>query len=554
MSLPALEVFLADEAFSALDRCFARQVVHWAKPESMLVGHAAALASWLLQRHHLCLPLEQSLDSIMAGPARAAPWPSVTEWRDDLLRSGVVATGEQEFLPLVLSPTNKLYLHRYAEYEQHLAAHLLARLADDRLRVIVGGPGTGKTHTILHTLLGRIRDAPESRIALAAPTGKAAQRMEESILRGLAAMDLDAATRERVPAHASTLHRLLGSRSDSAFFRHDARNPLPLDLLVIDEASMVDLPLMAKLCAALAPQTTLMLVGDPHQLASVEVGAVLADVVAAAGSNPALGGALTTLRKQYRYGPESGIGRLAAAIREGDHAGALQILADDQYPDVRLRALPGAAVLGEALQRSAAFLSLRSAFADKAAAPRLAAHGRSRILCPLRRGPWGVDNLNAVAERLLQAAGQIDAGRMWYDGRPVLVLRNDYDLGLFNGDTGVVCTDPGNGEPQVVFFDDRGAPRALSPARLPPTQTNFAMTVHRSQGSEFDHVLLVLPESDSTLLSRELLYTAASRARRDVEIWADAATIRRACERPARRASGLAERLVPQTSGPAHAG
>lgn len=553
MSLPPLDEFLAIEAFSNLDRHFARQISAWAAPSSKLAGHAAALASLMLRRRHLCIPLDQAPDLALGSTALAARWPSLAEWREDLLKSGVVASTEQTFLPLVLSATHKLYLHRYAEYEQSLAAAIHARLASDALRVIVGGPGTGKTHAILRTLIDRLGVAPELRIALAAPTGKAAQRMEESIQQGLASMRLDDQLRSRIPVKASTLHRLLGTRGDSAFPRHDAAHPLPVDLVIIDEASMVDLPMMAKLFAALAPQTQLMLVGDPDQLASVEVGAVLADIVTAATHNPTLGNALQQLRTQYRYGADSGIGRLCEAIRAGDHALALSILEEDRFSDVRLRPLPTRAALPARLNATQVFARMRDSFELADPAALLSAQSGARILCPMRRGSWGVDGLNAAAERLLQEAGLIDADRPWYNGRPVLVLRNDYDAQLFNGDTGIVLAQRNIGGEQVIFPGEAGELRRFEPARLPQHQTNYAMTVHRSQGSEFDHILLVLPHTDGPMLSRELLYTAVSRARHDVEIWGDAETLRHACERPASRASGLAERLVPQTGRTAHA-
>lgn len=554
MSLPPLEELLANEAFSILDRHFARQVAAWASPRSKLAGHAAALASLMLQRRHLCIALDRVPGLLTETGMLATGWPTVAEWREDLLASGVVATNEQTFLPLVLSATHKLYLHRYAEYEQSLAAGIEAHLASDTLRMIVGGPGTGKTYTLLRTLIDRLTDAPTLRIALAAPTGKAAQRMEESIQQGLVSMKIEDSIRSRISARASTLHRLLGTRGDSAFPLHHAANPLPVDLVIIDEASMVDLPLMAKLFAALAPRTQLMLIGDPDQLASVEVGSVLADIVAAAPLNPTLDRALQRLRTPYRFGADSGIGRLCEAIREGDHAGALTVLEDDRFPDVRLRPLPTREALAARLQDTPAFRRLRAACEHRQPEALLAALGSVRILCPLRRGPWGIEGLNAVAERLLHDEGLIHADRPWYEGRPILVLRNDYDVQLFNGDAGVVLNDRISGEHQVIFPGEGGEIRRFSPARLPQHQTNYAMTVHRSQGSEFDHVLVVLPPTDGPLLSRELLYTAVSRARHDLEIWADAETLRRACERPASRASGLAERLVPQTGGTAHAG
>lgn len=556
MSLPPLEDFLRANFFSSLDRHFAKQLAAWA-PQSRLAGHAAALASLMLHRGHLCLELGQppNIEDDDGGLHR--DWPSVVEWRTDLLTSGVVATDTNTFLPLVLDSGNRLYLHRYAEYEQHVAVAIRERLAAGCFTALVGGPGTGKTHTILKIMIERLGVDPDLRILLAAPTGKAAQRMQESVQSGLSQLadaTNDAAVMARIPREASTLHRLLGTRGDSSFFRHDANNPLPADLLIIDEASMVDLPMMAKLLEALAPGTQLILVGDPDQLASVETGAVLADIVSAASSQADLAGAVRRLTKQYRYSAQSGIGRLCDAIRNGDHAAVIDILEDPGVPDVRLRAVPTRAALPEQIGQTVVFAMLREAIVGKDPHALLVASGKGKILCPSRTGPFGVDTLNDVTERMLAEQGLIDVRNRWYDGRPVLVLRNDYDLGLFNGDSGVIFADQSAGEAQAMFSGMTGTLRKIAANRLPAHQTNFAMTVHRSQGSEFDRVLIILPSMQSPILTRELFYTAVSRARADVEIWAEPLSLRAACERRVGRASGLAERLVPQAGRAAHAG
>lgn len=546
-----LEEFLDQEAFSTLDRHLARQVAAAAAAASHLAGHAAALASAMLRRGHTCLDLSRPPAADENGGFRLDPWPDLASWRHDLGASGVVAEDARAFLPLVLDASGRLYLHRYCEYERRLAEAIRARVAAGRFRVIVGGPGTGKTTRILQDLADLARREPPPLVTLAAPTGKAAHRMEESIRSGIDRMPLDVELRERIPRTASTLHRLLGSRGDSAFFRHDATNPLTADVVIVDEASMVDLPMMAKLLAALKPSAELVLVGDPDQLASVEAGSVLADIAAAARGPTVveygLAGALTVLQKQYRYGPESGIGRLCAAIRAGDGDAALDILRGDAHQDVRLLPMPDRDSLAGRLQNSAAVAQLAAALGREDPEDILRELGRSRILCPTRRGSAGVESLNGIIERLLDSAGLIRAEGPLYDRKPVVLTRNDYGLRLFNGDSGIVIgttgTDATDGAMQAFFQGPGGELRRLPAVRLPPRETAFAMTVHRSQGSEFDRVLLILPPGSSPVLSRELLYTAVSRARLEVEIWGDAEVVRAACSRRVQRTSGLADRL-----------
>lgn len=559
MSLPRLDEFLAAAAFSNLDRRFARHLDARAAAGTQWVGHAAALASLMLRNGHPCMSLEDASLMAVEGLDRALRWPDAAAWRKDLLGSGLVTENIEHFLPLFLDTKNRLYLHRYAEYEHHLAADVRSRIAEQRFSAIVGGPGTGKTYTILQTIVARLEANPSIRIVLAAPTGKAAQRMEESIRAGLTRLTVTADLAERIPRHAATLHRLLGARADSAFFRHDAEHPLVADLVIVDEASMVDLPLMAKLLAALPSNCELMLVGDPDQLASVEAGAVLADIVAAGEDAPAtqptaLSKSVKRLLTQHRYGPQSGIGVLCEAIRRGDAEAALTVLEDPSRPDVRLRELPAPAALAGRLRDTPLIAALQAALKLQDAGEILQALAGFRILCPTRRGPCGMESLNTVIENILHEDGVIDRDDEFYAGRTVLVTRNDYGLQLFNGDSAVIVHDPKTREVEAAFIGEHGQLRLLPVARLPAHQTNFAMTVHRSQGSEFDRVLIVLPPGQSPLLTRELLYTAVSRAKQDVEIWADPQTVRIACARRVRRTSGLRDRLVPESRGSANSG
>lgn len=543
-----LEAFLTQEGFSTLDRHLARQLAARANGSSKLVGYAAALTSLMLRQGHVCLDLSQPPKKIVSTITNLAPWPSIEAWRKDLVSSGLVAIDEPYFLPLVLDSAGRLYLHRYDEYERSLAKDILVRVSAGRFKVIVGGPGTGKTTRIVDELLCVVARNPKALIALAAPTGKAAHRMEESLRQRLDQSEtlslLSDAQRAQLPRSASTLHRLLGSRNDSAFFRHDAAHPLPADVVIVDEVSMVDLTLMAKLFAALKPSAEIILVGDPHQLASVEAGAVLADITMAASKSPVLGSALIALQIQHRYGADSGIGLLCNTIREGDGAQALSLLESERYADIRLRALPERLRLTAALCDSEALVHLREALTESEPNAMLAALGRSRILCPLRRGPFGVDAINEIIEGILDSEGVIRARGMLYERRPIVLTRNDHDLQLYNGDSGVVARDLRSSAMQVFFPSVDGALRAVPALRLPSHETAFALTVHRSQGSEFDRTLVILPPTSNPIMTRELLYTAVSRARKDVEIWGDRQTLLEACRQTVKRTSGLADRLL----------
>lgn len=528
MKVPTLNAFLEHEAFNTLDRHFATRISNNAKSGSRLAGHAAAVASAMLRRGHLCARLDERPDFGNELPPVMERWPSLEQWRADLEASGLVALDSADFLPLVLDSQGRLYLHRYFEYERRLADALRARVANGRFKVIVGGPGTGKTTRILEELATLQRRSPPPRVALVAPTGKAAKRMEDSVRSGA----------PELPKTASTLHRLLGTRRDSAFFRHHAGNPLNEDVVIVDEASMVDLPLMAKLLDALKPSAELILVGDPDQLASVEAGAVLADIAEAAAlaRNAAtpLGMSMVTLKTQYRYGAESGIGQLCEAIRVGDGDRVIDLLTHSRHNDIRLRTLPSRDTLEAELKRTPAISDLRDALTLDEPGEILSALGRSRVLCPTRQGPYGLESINTLIEDQLASARRT---------RPVVLTRNDHALQLFNGDSGLIMDVVQNGESWAWFQGPEGSARKFPSVRLPSHETAYAMTVHRSQGSEFDRVLIILPSGKNAVVTRELLYTAVSRARREVEIWSDPQTLREACSRKVTRHSGLIDRL-----------
>jgi exodeoxyribonuclease V alpha subunit len=440
------------------------------------------------------------------------------------------------------------------------------------LTVITGGPGTGKTRTVVVLLALLLEQAQAQgrnlRIAVAAPTGKAAARIQESIKSARATLNCPDEIKARLPDEAKTIHRLLGAREGSTSFRHDARNPLALEVVVVDEASMVDLALMSRLFAAIPPDARVILLGDKDQLASVEAGAVLGDLchpaqvncfsrefaerfaavtgqslpaesVASEGMPPA--NAIVQLQKNYRFGEDSGIHAISQAVNAGDGERAWRMLANLRAASgVTWRALPRPSELKPALRAIvlecfAGYLKCRDA--------REALEGliRFRILSAVRHGPTGVIQMNRLAEEILAEEGLIapDFNRPNYHGRPVLVTRNDYSVRLFNGDVGLLWESAAGAGLRAFFLGADGELRDLAPERLPEHETVFAMTVHKSQGSEFDQVLLVLPDQESPVLTRELVYTGITRARSRVKLWSSEAAFRRAVETPVRRASGL---------------
>lgn len=393
--------------------------------------------------------------------------------------------------------------------------------------VLTGGPGTGKTHTIAG-VLAAVQQATgnQMRIALAAPTGKAAARMTESLKA--------VAPQVGSNLEAVTIHRLLGFvPTNRQRFRHHAGNPLPHDLVVIDEASMVSLGLMARLIEALPPTTRLLLVGDPDQLASVEAGSVLADVVRGLGNS----GQIVALTHDHRLG--GGRAKLARAFRGGEPDAVLAAI-DAAGESVTLVETdePTAADLA-AVIRHAGELRQAAMTGDPGAV--LALLGRSRLLCAHRSGPYGTHRWNRLIEQALSQQFPEIAHQPMYIGRPVLVTRNDYALGVFNGDTGVIIRGK-DGQP-VAVFDTGSGHREISPWRLSDIQTMHAMTVHKAQGSQAEQVTVLVPPVDSRLLTRELLYTAVTRAQQHLTIIGNRSAVRKAVATPVLRSSGLARRL-----------
>jgi exodeoxyribonuclease V alpha subunit len=440
-----------------------------------------------------------------------------------------------------------------------------------RLCIISGGPGTGKTRTVVVLLALLLEQNPALRIALAAPTGKAAARLQESVKNARATLPCAPAIQDLLPTEAGTIHRLLGTVPDSAYFRHDAANPLPFDVIVVDEASMVDLALMAKLVSAIPPSARLILLGDKDQLASVEAGAVLADLCngasrrayspafakelkemtglilpadAVSGQAAGLADCIVELRRNYRFGEQSEIHRLSQAVNAGDAEAVVKSLreaGENSAAPVVWRQLPAPSQLKQFL-KPLALSRFKEFLQSPDPAEALRAFARFRILCALRHGPYGVEQLNAVVEDILAEAGWIRPDGRFYAGRPVMIVRNDYNLKLFNGDIGVLRRNAA-GELRAYFAGPDQALREVMPLRLPEHETAFALTVHKSQGSEFERVLLMLPREDSLVLSRELVYTGLTRASRAVALWSSLEILTAAVRRNIRRRSGLRDAL-----------
>ena len=547
---------------------------------------AAALASHALAFGHGQLPLARAAELFLEIDADRPPpvVPELEPWLDAVASSPWVlsaADAAQDNAPLVLEH-GQLYLRRYWRYEQSLADALRARsaavpllavdaawrdqrlaelfpllasdpadaqakaagaLLDNRLLLLTGGPGTGKTTTVTRALVLAVEAAlragqPPPRIALAAPTGKAAARLAESLRENLAALRASGTVADNVaaclPTQASTLHRLLGWRPGGNGFAHDASHPLRADWVVVDEASMVDLPLMARLVAAVPPEAGLLLVGDPDQLPSVETGDVLAALCDEASVLPRV-----HLHRVHRQDAGLAVGALAERIRDGDAEAVLAALQSGAAVGVQWlagtdRGLPAAAL-------AAALPAYRAVQQAANPADALDRAKRFRLLTALRDGASGSQALNARIADALRPVGERD--QRLFAGALLMVTANSPRHGLFNGDIGVAWPDE-QGQLRVWF--DAGAsdgPRAWLPAALPAHEFAFALTVHKSQGSEFGEVFLALPERGARVLSRELLYTGLTRCRSGVTLWASEGALREGLGRGAQRWSGLARRL-----------
>ncbi|MEJ2870084.1 exodeoxyribonuclease V subunit alpha [Actinomycetospora sp. OC33-EN08] len=589
-----LAVFTTRGVLAPADTAVARRLGRLGREDDEEVLLAAALTVRALRAGSVCLELADVdrvvlTDDGTLDDTSDLPWPAdPAAWAARLAASPLTAPGG----PL-RTDDGLLWLDRYRRQEDEVHADLTARAVatpppvdPDRLRaaldrlfagaapddhqrlacavatlrwtaVIAGGPGTGKTTTVSR-LLAVLRDQdPTCRIALAAPTGKAAARLGEAV----SAEALPAADRERVGVlEASTIHRLLGPRADtSSRFRHDRHRRLPHDVVIVDETSMVSLTLMARLLEAVRDDARVILVGDPDQLAPVEAGAVLGDLVSAPELGPvrpepetlaAVGCTATpdpngVVRLDRNYRNNADIAALARAIRADDPDAVLECLRTApslefaESVDLTEREPAGLEGLREEVVAGAREVATAARDGDARAA--LFAGEEHRLLCAHRRGPYGVSRWAAQVERWLDEDGGVDAdreaGAVWWPGRPLLVTENDYDLGLYNGDTGVVVA---RGARTVAVFGRGDVPLELPPALLGDVSGVNAMTVHRAQGSQYSRVTVLLPPAESPLLTRELLYTAVTRARDRVRVVGSPEAVRAAVARPINRASGFA--------------
>jgi exodeoxyribonuclease V alpha subunit len=609
---------LQRDLFRDIDMAFAQLLHRVAPEEPPEVLMAALLISRATGEGHVCIDLHQWGKKAIRLPQEdggAVPCPGAEEWIVRLRASELVGNSDGDS-PLVLDDKGRLYLQRLYRDERQLAEALRSRaLAQPptfsitrpdevgpllkryfkgsdpdkgpdwqkvaavvtilkRLCIISGAPGTGKTTTVakmLGVLLEMTLPHP-LRIHLCTPTGKAAARLGEALAEASRQLDCPAAVAatlaDLVPC---TIHRLLGVQRGGGGkgFRYHEGNRLPTDLVVVDEASMVDLVLMSRLVRAVPEEARLVILGDKDQLASVEAGAVFGDlcrqalktsysktmrhaIVETAGVNldPHVSGdpprsvlrdCLVVLRTNYRFAPEEGIGAVARAVNTGHSEELLDTLKASQTLGVRwmpwrTRRDYDKVLAAQALRGYEPYLASRGP--EEA----LSRFSRFMILSVLKSGPFGVEGLNALVMAILQQKRLIGRSRPWFAGRPVMITRNHYPLRLYNGDTGLTWPDA-DGRLKVWFEGEESGLRAISPRQLPRHQTVFAMTVHKSQGSEFDHALLVLPDQDTPVLTRELVYTGCTRARRHLTLMAQEEMIALALSRTVQRTSGLVDAL-----------
>lgn len=593
MTYPDIHLLLEQRRIDLPDWQFATAVQRIGQCDDPWVGVAAALVNRWAADGHVCLDLDALQEKSLEDPPRGAE-PALPvapgDWQARLRACSAVGR-PGDYCPLILDD-HRLYLHRYWTYEQSLARDILqrsaqaapsldtARLAQvlDRLfpggeggqrtaaqqaatqlfTVISGGPGTGKTYTIARIilLLQQLYAEPPLQIHLAAPTGKAAARLQEAVENLLKAAHPEQGHPLDSLYEAQTLHRLLGYMPSASRFRYDAEHPLPTDAVIVDEASMIDLALMHQLVQAVPFSARLILVGDKDQLASVEAGAVLGDIchgIAASpegrqGADRGLAHRIVILDRSYRFDARSGISALGRAINAGDAEMVLKLLADERLSDIELRPPGERDAMTAALDHEIA-VPLTPLFTCQDPTEAFGHLNRFKILTAVRNGPFGVEGMNRNIEKWLLRRGFMPSGASpdngWYHGRPVMITRNDYHHGLFNGDVGIAMerTAQDGTDIQVVFPGSGGDFKYLAPYQLTEHLTVYAMTIHKSQGSEFDRVMVVLPDEDMPLLTRELIYTAVTRARQSIVIWADPHLLARAVQRPIRRASGLRKAL-----------
>ncbi|MDT8371684.1 MAG: exodeoxyribonuclease V subunit alpha [Gammaproteobacteria bacterium] len=568
---------LRQAGLSELACQFAAYIQRHDSSQDQLVALTAGLVSDAVSQGHVCLNLQQASE-MYQGVSDVLP--EITEWQTRLKNSAVVGA-DNEYRPLILTENGLVYLYRYWQDERHVAKAIKQRsqttlaIDSEQLKqdfsgwnsstdgidwqkvavimalskqfcVISGGPGTGKTTIVLRIIQSLLKQSHPPRIALAAPTGKAAARLQQSIGNS----DSDR-------LQAKTLHRLLGISAQFEQGRYDAERPLPFDVVIVDEASMIDISLMAKLLHALAPSTRLVLLGDSQQLASVESGAVLANLCEHAmtfsqqfadkvktisgielkiepSTQTSLSDSVVTLQQSYRFAGDSDIGRLAQAIQAARADDVIELISNStetvwhQQPDLTVL-IAGYHAYFDLIKTAKIPLECIKAFDGY------------RVLCALKQGPYSVVSVNQLIEQNLARHGW-RSQQDFYHGRPIMISQNDYRQQLFNGDTGLILKDD-SGDLRACFLIDNTL-RWVDLSRLPAHETAYAMTIHKSQGSEFDAISVLLPDQDNSMLNRELLYTAITRAKKQLMIVANEAILRKTISTQHQRESGLAQLLA----------
>jgi exodeoxyribonuclease V alpha subunit len=618
MKKAVIRGLLTKGLLSEIDVHFAKFITGFSGNKDADIFLAAAMLSHATGSGDICLDLAKTAGNALMGKQdRHDPLkcPDLEPWIEKLTASPAVGR-PGDMRPLILDTHNRLYLYRYWDYERTLSDSILNRIRKDMqnlnfeqlkesldrlfpkkngqrinwqkiaaavaslkyFSVITGGPGTGKTFTVTQFLALLLEQDPKRplQIYLTAPTGKAAARLKESIAQTKDQIKCRDSIKAAIPSEVYTLHRMLKPIKDSPYFHYNLDNPLIADVVVVDEASMVDLALMAKLLQAIPLNARLILIGDKDQLASVEAGSVLGDicdrdvmhgfsgpfierlrgltgedvaeVVQPADPASRLQDSIVVLRKSYRFDASSGMGGLSRAVNSGNADTAFALLNDAGEKSINWQETQAAEGVFEKLSRQIVE-GYQPYLKENDPSEALQQLTRFKILCALNVGPFGVAAINRLAERVLSRQNLIQTDPSgedpWYPGRPVLITRNNYQLGLFNGDIGITMADSASAaNKRVVFFSgNSGEVRRFHPYQLPEHETVYAMTVHKSQGSEFDEVLFILPDKDFPILTRELLYTALTRARVKISIWGQRAIFHSAVDRTIERTSGLRDAL-----------
>lgn len=565
---------LKQDPFEACDRLLVDFLQSSLEEDNPCILAAAALCLAVTREGHAYLDL-QGFESPEALTENADwTWPTLSEWKTIAASSPSIGSPEEQ-TPLVLDGESALYLRKYFEYESELARSVVTMAessskpkpnstpSDDlqkqaveaalanRFYIISGGPGTGKTTTVLDYLikaLERHSGDRELRIAAVAPTGKAAIRLAESIRKGIDRFDLDDARRERLlSVPCLTIHRLLQGLPFRIDFKRDRNNPIAFDILIVDESSMVDLPLMQRLFDAIPVACSVVLLGDRNQLASVEVGSIFGDLASSTASPESpLRGKSTMLEKTYRFSEDSSIFRICESCKTGDGV-AFQELLQTPRDDFAFHAIQAATrqdfePIVKSIERA---FNLR--LQSQSPAEALRSLESFIALAPFNRGPFGASSLNRLVDTRIRQSLNIETDA-YYAGQPIIVLENNYDLELFNGDIGVLWPDPDSGELFAWFDDPAGGIKSTRSHWLPKHSAAYCLTIHKSQGSEFDEVLGVFSPEDNDFLTRELVYTCASRARKRLKLYGSETALANAISRSVDRATRLEQRILEKAS------